>query len=145
MARIRIKKLRANSILPTKAFDTDVGYDLYASTIKHDFLHGQIVIGTGVAIQPESGYYVELMPRSSIHKYKLQLANSIGVIDPTYTGELILVFDYLGEGKLIDILSEGDRVAQLVVRKQHTAEFEEVKELSMTLREDGGFGSTGVK
>lgn len=144
MATFKVKKLRANSVIPTKAHDNDTGYDLYASEINLNFLKNQITVKTGIAVQPEPGYYCELYPRSSVCKHKLQLANSVGIVDESYTGELIMVFDFIGDGVLVDILNIGDRVGQLVVRKRETAEFEEVTELDTTKRGDGGFGSTGA-
>ena len=147
MTKLKVKKLRTNVTLPEKAHATDAAFDLRASTITYDFLKGQIKVGTGIAVQPEPGYYCEVFPRSSVSKMKLQLANSVGIIDPDYTGEIILVFDYLSDGynTMFGLIEEGDRIGQLIVKKLEPIELEEVTELDATKRSDGGFGSTGVK
>ena len=90
-------------------------------------------VGLGV------GYY--MYPRSSTGtKTPLRLANSVGIIDSGYRGEIIVKFHC---NTNLYSYSVGDRVAQLIIMPYPQVEFEEVKELSDTERGQGGFGSTG--
>jgi dUTP pyrophosphatase len=141
----KIKFTRPNATVPQKAHKLDAGYDLTAAAVEYNFLKNQVRVFTGISVTPPEGYYFEVFPRSSVSKLKLQLANSVGIIDPEYTGEIMLVFDYIGiEGQMRDLVSAGDRVAQLVLKKLEETEFHEVDELNTTSRGEGGFGSTGV-
>ena len=105
-------------------------------------------------------YDILAFPRSSISKYNLTLANSIGLIDADYRGEVLLRFKYnwqpedyrirtdnLLEGRVnVDKLyKKGDKVCQLKVTKVENVKFELVDELDSTNRGDGGFGSTDNK
>ncbi len=67
------------------------------------------------------------------------LANSVGVIDSGYRGEIMFKFNYLEQGMIYDV---GDRVGQLIIIPYPSVEFEEVDDLSSTERGNGGFGST---
>lgn len=154
MARIKIKRLTKTAKVPSRAFVTDTGYDLYADNVEFMANPAQLKVHTGIAVQPEPGYYVEIYPRSSICKKYLQLANSVGIIDETYTGEIVLNFnmlpsyvDNLGNAGLrypaSASISIGEKIAQLVVRKRIDADFIDVDSLDWTARGEGGFGSTG--
>jgi dUTPase len=105
-------------------------------------------------------YDILAFPRSSISKYNLTLANSIGLIDADYRGEVLLRFKYnwqpedyrirtdnLLEGHVNfdKLYNKGDKVCQLKVTKVENVKFELVDELDSTNRGDGGFGSTDNK
>ena len=77
---VKIKKLYEDSILPTKAHITDAGYDLYAHSKSYDD-DGNVVYGSGVAMEIPQGYVGLVFPRSSNAKKGLILSNSVGVID----------------------------------------------------------------
>ena len=85
------------------------------------------------------GYY--LYPRSSLSKTPLRLANSVGIIDSGYRGEI--AFKYWGD-RNGEIYSVGERVGQLVIVPIPQVEWEESEELVESVRGEGGFGSTGV-
>ena len=147
MLEVKIKKLHKDAIIPKYETIGSVGMDLTAVSKEYDE-HGNVVFGTGLAIQIPEGYYADLRPRSSISKYDLVLANSVGTIDADYRGELILKFKpsvYFGvnrgddDGVMYDV---GDRIAQLVILPYPKVSFVEVDELSETERGTGGFGST---
>lgn len=137
--KVQIKKLSPEAKIPQKAHPTDSGYDLVATSREMD-RDGNMVFGTGLAIQVEDGYEAQIFPRSSIAKKKLHLVNSVGLIDQNYTGELMLKFKptVTGTGSY----SIGDKIAQIVFRKRLDVEFKEVDELGETDRGEGGFGST---
>ena len=147
MLEVKIKKLHKNAVIPKYETVGSVGMDLTAVSKEYDE-HGNVVFGTGLAVQIPEGYYADLRPRSSISKYDLVLANSVGTIDSDYRGELILKFKpsvYFGvnrgddDGVMYDV---GDRIAQLVILPYPKVSFVEVDELSDTERGTGGFGST---
>jgi len=182
------------SNLPSKGTDRATGYDVVATsepeivgeknengTYKRiDYI--QYKTNLKIAVQKEqkspTGFSIELIdydilafPRSSVSKYNLQLANSIGLIDADYRGELLLRFNYLwqpedysiythesgdavkGElytyigGKINTnkIYNKGDKICQLKVTKVENVNFELVNELDSTNRGEGGFGSTDNK
>ena len=147
MLEVKIKKLHKDAVIPKYETFGSVGMDLTAVSKEYD-KHGNVVFGTGLAIQIPEGYYADLRPRSSISKYDLVLANSVGTIDSDYRGELILKFKpsvYFGvnrgddDGVMYDV---GNRIAQLVILPYPKVYFVEVDELSDTERGTGGFGST---
>ena len=84
-------------------------------------------------------YY--LFPRSSISKTPLRLANSIGLIDAGYRGELVGMVDNIYPEDYE--IKRGERYFQLVAVDSSPIEFELVDELSDSDRGEGGFGSTG--
>ena len=135
----RVKKLYEDSKLPYKKEDSDAGYDLYVHRIedKGDY----IKVYSGIALEPDVGYYYMLTPRSSSYKKGLTLSNNLGIIDNNYRGEVIGIFH---KTDLFKNLPEvGDRLMQLIPQQQIWVEFEEVDELTETKRSEGGFGSTG--
>jgi dUTP pyrophosphatase len=148
---LKVKKLAPEATLPAKAKADDAGYDLVAiddGTLSDDgtFLQYR----TGIAIELPKGYHTELFPRSSITKTDLILANSVGVVDNGYRGEVVARFKvvprhhgFIGSGNFPIAYKKGDKIAQLVIRQTFSLEVEEVTELSSTERGTGGFGSTG--
>jgi len=171
-----IKKLSQNAKIPTKAHESDVGYDVWAIDYQIGMLDSlknyrpQVTLKTGLSIKPPRGHYWELLPRSSVSKSLLMLANSVGIIDPDYTGELMFKFNFaslpkgfpkLEDDKLGGFCTalesvenymdgfikpeEGKfwKVGQLVLRKKLSCEILVLEELPETERGSGGFGSTG--
>lgn len=104
----------------------------------------KLIIDTGVHVQPEDGYYVELVPNSRLAKLGLIYGNSIGVIDPDYTGSIKCILDVLDTASLWDLehFLPGNVIGQLIIRKKYDADFIQVDELDETERGDGSFGST---
>jgi len=131
------------AILPSRAHETDVGYDLTAIS-KHKVLqNGVILYDTGLSITPPPGFYIEIVPRSSISKTGYMLANSVGTIDPDYTGNLYIA--------LVKIVPGSPEIplpftkCQFVLRKAYYGMIKEVDSLDSTDRGSGGFGSTGSR
>ena len=147
MLEVKIKKLHKDAVIPKYETVGSVGMDLTAVSKEYDE-HGNVVFGTGLAIQIPTGYYADLRPRSSISKYDLVLANSVGTIDADYRGELILKFKpsvYFGVNRGDDdgvMYNVGDRIAQIIIKPYPKVSFVEVDDLSETERGIGGFGST---
>jgi deoxyuridine 5'-triphosphate nucleotidohydrolase len=128
-------------IPPQRARPSDSGFDLTLIGVRKQF--GKVTMyGTGVSVQPPSGYYFDLVPRSSMIKTGYMLANSVGIIDQAYTGEIMV--------PLIKIdpdapdLELPAKLVQLIPRRWFG--FYPVNtELDETSRADGGFGSTNNK
>ena len=137
--KVKIKKLNPNATIPSYAKKGDAGMDL--TSVDMEYSTGHITYKTGLAMEIPAGYVGFLFPRSSVYKTQQTLVNSVGVIDSGYRGEIMLKFtrskDALEYG-------EGDRVGQIIIMPHPEIQFKEVKELSVSDRSSGGFGSTGV-
>ena len=141
--KIQFRKLVSHAQIPTKANSDDAAYDLTAVDYAYNPEHGYYEYGTGLALSIPSGYVGLLFQRSSVSNKPLSLANAVGVIDPTYRGEIALRFRSIREHDESEIYQIGDRVGQLMFVKTEEIEFEEMEELTSTVRGFGGFGSTG--
>ncbi len=137
---LKIKKLREDAVTPSKAHIDDIGFDV---TLTHiDSKNGETTFyGTGIAITPPKGFYADLVPRSSFSKTGYVIANSFGVIDPNYTGELKVGVLKIDKTKP-DLILPG-RYFQLILRPVISAKVVITDKLELTERSDGGFGSTG--
>jgi dUTP pyrophosphatase len=138
--KLKIKKLHQDAVIPSYAKAGDAGLDITAISETWNKEETLVTYGTGLSIEIPEGHVGLLFPRSSVSKTTLNLANSVGVIDSGYRGEVMLKFRYLEQGDIYDV---NDRVAQLIVLPYPSIEIEEVSELSDTERGTGGFGSTG--
>ena len=121
--------------------DGDAGLDLYVledQTFKPGET-GKIKLGISCENVDGKGYF--LFPRSSISKTPLRMANSIGLIDGGYRGEIMAVCDNIKDYEFS--ISKGDRLFQLVSADLSSIEFKIVENLSDSTRGKGGFGSTG--
>lgn len=99
---------------------------------------------TGVKVQLPEMWVGIIVPRSSLGKKELMIANTVGVIDSDYRGEIMMTLH--NYGKEPQILYNFDRVAQLVVMPHYpTALREKVDSLDETERGEGGFGHSGIK
>lgn len=141
---IKIKKIKENAVLPSKAHKSDAGFDLVATSKEFDE-YGNVVYGTGLAFEIPEGYVGLLFPRSSNAKKDLLLSNSVGVIDSGYRGEVLFKFKTTQlQGKIYKTYEIGERIGQLIIMPYPNIEFVKVKELSDTERGYGGYGSSGV-
>ncbi len=140
-----IKLLDSKAQVPERASPEEVGYDLFVLGIHKRLDSGVILLRTGIAIDPPVGYYFEIIPRSSISKTHVMQANSVGVIDPGYRGELLIPVRPFGSMKDMwgQAFPQPIKFGQLVLRKRLSCSFEAVPELMDSLRGEGGFGSTG--
>jgi dUTP pyrophosphatase len=121
-------------------YDTDCGFDLYQENITVPAGARGFAIKFGIACEPSEtrGYY--LYPRSSISKTPLRLANSVGIIDPTYRGEIIAKVDNLSDQDFV--LQNTTSLFQLCNPDLTPIKVDFVTELTSTERGTGGFGST---
>ena len=142
--RINIKRLTDTATIPTRQYDGDAGYDLYADIQEPIIIkpHTTEFIHTGIAIEVPDGYFGAVFARSGLaSKQGLRPANCVGVCDSRYRGEYMVTLH--NDSIAARIVSPGDRIAQLVVMPYLSVEFNEVVELSDTERGEDGFGSTG--
>jgi dUTP pyrophosphatase len=138
--KINVKKVHPDAVVPVYAKHGDAAMDLHATEVQKD-KYGNYVYLTGLAVEIPPGFVGLLYPRSSVSKTCLSLANSVGVIDSGYRGEIMLKYRHVGDPN--HIYKSGDRVGQLMVIPYPQIELIEVEELSSTERGEGGFGSTG--
>jgi len=168
--------------LPKKGTDRATGFDVIATSAPEivgelyengtykriDYI--QYKTNLKLAVQKEREFssfgYTDLdydilaFPRSSVSKYNLVLANSIGLIDADYRGEVLLRFKYIwqpedykirtdnlleGNVNFSKLYNKGDKICQLKVTQVENVKFELVNELDSTNRGEGGFGSTDIK
>lgn len=137
MLNIKIRKLVPEAVIPAYTKVGDAGMDVYA--ISKNETDKFVEYGTGLAFEVPEGYVLLVFARSSVSNTNLILANSVGVLDSGYRGELKLRFRKMGT----EDYQLGERVGQIMVLPYPQVNFEEVVELSDTERGVGGFGSSG--
>ena len=143
MMKVKIRKTTGGVQLPKRMTDGAAGYDVVLQKPVSLRIHETKLIPLGFMVEIPKGYYMTIVPRSSLAKKGITVANSPATIDEDYRGEVcvLLVSTYSNA-----YLEEGDRVAQIILKKYETIEWEEVdtqEALSSTERNYGGFGSTG--
>jgi dUTP pyrophosphatase len=141
--KIQFKKLVPEAVKPKFGKPGDAGADLVATSVDSSTREGQIVYGTGLAVEIPEGMVGLVFPRSSIRDKDLVLSNSVGVIDSGYRGEIMATFNLKNPWSPDDVYKVGDRIAQLVIMPVPLAHYVEVDELSETERGKEGHGSTG--
>lgn len=140
--KVKVKKLCEEAIIPSYAHITDAGLDLTATSRTYDEKKKCWVYGTGLAFEIPTGHVGLLFPRSSVRKYDLIMCNSVGVIDSSYRGEVMLSFRQAmnGTGTIYNI---GERIGQLIILPYPHIDLVESEILAESDRGEGGHGSTG--
>lgn len=133
--------------LPKRADSHSAGYDLYAhigDMEEFGIMPGEtLMIGTGVHVRIPDGYFGGIFARSGLATKKgLRPANCVGVIDETYTGEIMVALH--NDSKEMQVIKDGERIAQLIIIPYATVVFNQVDELEKTERGENGFGSSGT-
>ncbi|WP_154025785.1 dUTP diphosphatase [Olsenella uli] len=140
-----IKRLDPTVELPSYAYSGDAGLDLRANEDVTLRPLERRLVSTGLAIAIPEGYAGFVQPRSGLAlREGLSMANTPGLIDAHYRGELKVCAINLDSNKEIHI-ERGERIAQLVIQKIPVVRLVEVDELEETDRGAGGFGSSGVQ
>ena len=135
---------RSRHPLPEYATIQSAGMDLRASLEEPLTLAPmeRRLIPTGLFIALPDGYEAQIRPRSGLALKKgITLLNTPGTIDADYRGEIGVIMVNLSDTQFE--VCDGDRVAQMVVSRYEKAEWQEVDELDVTCRGEGGFGHTG--
>ena len=118
--------------------------DIYSSNEEEIIIKpGEVgKVPTDLKIEIPEGFFVAIYPRSSTGvKRQLMLANSTGIIDSDYRGEIKLFFYNFGKNE--QVIKKNERLAQMVVQPYEKVEIQKVNDLCESERGEGGFGSTG--
>lgn len=132
--------------IPSYETIASAGMDLRANLEQDLVINSleRVLVKTGLFIELPLGYEAQVRPRSGLaFKNGITVLNSPGTIDADYRGEIGVILVNLSNQSFT--ISNGERIAQLVIAKHERAEWNLVDQLSETTRGDGGFGSTGVK
>ena len=143
---VNIKKLDERATIPTYGTQYSAGADLYAMLDGDVCIQPSetILIHTGISVEIPEGYAGLIYARSGLASKKgLAPANKVGVVDADYRGEVMVALH--NHGSVAQTVSNGERIAQLVIAPFLKAEFNLVDDLTETDRGQGGFGSTGTK
>ena len=144
MVKILVKKFDKNIKLPTYKTYGSSGMDLVA------YMKNKITINpgktamvpTGIAIAVPKNYDIQIRPRSGLAaKKSISVLNTPGTIDSDYRGEIKIILINLSKKSYV--VKSGDRVAQMILCPVAKGKLREVKNLPKTVRDKGGFGSTG--
>jgi dUTP pyrophosphatase len=144
-ARIRRLPAARDLPLPTQASPGSAGLDLRAAVDGELVLRPgeRLLVPTGIVLEIPSGWEGQVRPRSGLAlRHGLALVNAPGTIDSDYRGEVGVLLINLGAEPFT--LRRGDRIAQLVIARVESVEWEEAEALEGSDRGEGGFGSTGV-
>ena len=131
--------------LPQYQTAGSAGMDLIAAVDDEMVInHGEVqLIPTGIAIAMPLGFEAQIRSRSGLaFKNHVTVLNSPGTIDSDYRGEIKVIM--MNFGKEPFVVKRGMRIAQMVIAKHETANIKIVDELPESVRNEGGFGSTGV-
>ena len=141
---VKIVNLSSNP-LPAYATKGSAGMDLYANLPEPIVLQSmeRQMVPTGIFIELPEGYEAQVRPRSGLAiKQGLTCLNSPGTVDSDYRGEIKVILINLSAET--QVITHGDRIAQLVVGTVQQASWELVQQLNETKRGVGGFGHTGI-
>lgn len=136
-----VKLLNEYAQLPTRGSNDAAGLDLYCPFHIKVPADSQKKIPLGIAVEIPKGHMGLLVPRSSMSKTPLRCANSVGIIDADYRGELSIAYENISCSDYT--IFRGERIAQLIIVPIAVVDVEEAQTLSETERGDGGYGSTG--
>ena len=145
MVKIKIVN-RGRQQLPAYATELSAGMDLRANIDESITLNPMEhrIIPTGLYMALPPGYEAQVRPRSGLaFKYGITVLNSPGTIDADYRGEIGVLLVNLSNEPFV--ITEGERIAQMVIARHEQGPFEVVDELDQTERGEGGYGHTGVK
>ena len=138
-----VEVLLTGEHVPVYAHPGDAGADLIASETVELGPGERATIGTGTAIALPDGYVAFVVPRSGLAaKHGITIVNTPGTVDAGYRGEIRVILLNTDHSTPYTV-SEGDRIAQLVVMPVTRARFVPVERLPGSHRGEGGFGSTG--
>lgn len=150
MIFLKLKSMQINIVNhsnnPLPAYESlhAAGMDLRANLDKPIILNPlqRTLVPTGLHIELPIGFEAQIRPRSGLaFKHGLTLLNSPGTIDADYRGEIKVILINLSDQAFT--INHGERIAQMIVSKHESVQWESVEILSETHRGEGGFGHTG--
>lgn len=143
MVKVKIIN-KGHQQLPAYATPQSAGMDLRANIDAAITLKPmeRKLIPTGLFMALPEGYEAQVRPRSGLAlKHGITVLNSPGTIDADYRGEVGVILMNLSQEDFI--INDGERIAQMVIARHETADFEQVEVLDDTERGEGGYGHTG--
>lgn len=139
---VYVKKLNPLAGIPTQANSSDAGFDLYSTETYLLKPFERKLFKTGISIEIPTGNYGRIAPRSGL-AYKHGIDTLAGVLDSNFRGEVGVILINLGDKDFQ--VSQGERIAQLIIETCHLAKMVEVESLDDSERGESGFGSSGSK
>ena len=137
---VKVKILSEKGRVPTRAHDTDAGWDLYSSEDLQIMPDHRRLVSTSISLAIPEGHVGLVWPRSGLSVRK-GIDVFAGVIDSGYRGEVkVCLFN---SGATIFDINKGDRIAQILIQKISDCKMVGVESLDGSDRGDGGFGSSG--
>jgi dUTP pyrophosphatase len=137
-----VRRLRADAVVPARAYDGDAGLDLAACEQVVLEPGERALVGTGLAVAIPPGYAGFVQPRSGLaSRHGLTIVNTPGLVDSGYRGELRIILLNTDRDRPF-VVEPGMRIAQLVVVPVPGVEPVEVEELPESDRGERGFGSS---
>jgi dUTP pyrophosphatase len=138
-----VSKVDPNAVIPAKKRASDIGYDLTLISVSKKISPDTWLYDTGICVEPDFGWYMEIIPRSSLSSSGYMLTNSLGIIDPPYRGSLKISLTKIDPTKPNLVLPE--RLGQMVLRQavHYLVKEVSVDQLTKTERGAKGFGSSG--
>jgi deoxyuridine 5'-triphosphate nucleotidohydrolase len=160
---IKVFKVDERAVIPSKSRYSDSGYDLTIISEYKRLTSNTVIYDTGIQLEIPNGYYVEIVPRSSISRSGYMLANNVGIIDQGYRGNLYIALTKInGETPDLTDLTEWRlpwKCCQMIVKKQiysrlvitdmvaeraeRAANADTISVIEKSSRGTGAFGSTG--
>lgn len=144
--KLKVKLLEPRAAMPKFATPGSAGFDLHAIDSISIPAGKTVKVRTGLAFDIPEGYELQIRPRSGMSaNTKIRVANAPGTIDADYTGEVMIILDNISQNQADHYrITEGDRIAQAVLKKVEQVELELTDQIKITERGNGGLGSTGV-
>lgn len=146
MSAIVVKIINQSSNpLPSYATNGAAGMDIRANLPQQLTLQPmeRFLVPTGLYIELPDGYEAQIRPRSGLAiKQGITCLNSPGTVDSDYRGELKIIL--INFGNEAAIINNGDRIAQMVIAATQKATLVLVEQLNDSVRNEGGFGHTGI-
>lgn len=151
---IKVFKVDERAVAPSKSRYSDAGYDLTIISEHKKLTSNTVIYDTGIQLEIPNGYYVEIVPRSSISRSGYMLANNVGIIDQGYRGNIYIALTKINE-ETPDITDLTDwrlpwKCCQMIVKKQiysrlvmANSVLDNEVEIEKSSRGTGAFGSTG--
>jgi dUTP pyrophosphatase len=137
-----VLRLRADAVVPARAYTGDAGLDLAACERVELAPGGRALVGTGLAVAIPDGYAGFVQPRSGLAaKHGITIVNTPGLVDSGYRGELKVILHNTDPVEAF-LVEPGMRIAQLVVLPVPGVAPVEVDELPASERGERGFGSS---
>lgn len=141
---VLLKKTDPSVRSPVLEHEGDAGFDIFAFEDTSLKPLERKLVSTGLFIELPKGFEAQVRPKSGLAlNHGVTLLNTPGTIDSSYRGEIKVLMVNLGDKEFQ--VKKNTKVAQLVFSAVHSPKIVEVKELSGTSRQQGGFGSTGLK